>query len=270
MNILLFIIVFLFGSIIGSFLNVVIYRLNTGKSIVKGHSICMSCGKSLRWFELIPIFSFLLQSGRCRRCKTKISLQYIIVEVITAIVFSMIIFKFLPLSYFSFNYYIINTIIYLTLFSLLIVISVYDIRHKIIPPVLSLVFIIISFVSIFINVNPFGGLFVLPSISLIISGPLLALPFVLLWLLSNGRLMGLGDGKVTLGLGWMLGMSQGFFGLILSFFIGSVVSILILFIFRKKVNMKTEIPFAPFLAIGAFISFIFNLNFLHLVKIFSF
>jgi len=269
MNTLIFVFIFLLGTIIGSFLNVVIYRFNTGKSITNGRSICMTCNRNLRWYELIPIFSFLIQSGKCRRCASHISHQYPLVEAITGIIFTLIAFKFLPVLYISYWQFIFFIILFIFIFSLLIVISVYDLRHKIIPDKLVFIFIFISFLSIFVNYDLFGPLLKLPSYISLISGPVLALPFVLLWLFSKGRLMGLGDGKLVLGIGWMLGMPQGIFSIILSFWIGTIVGVFLIFLSNKKMNMKTEIPFAPFLILSALITFLFNLDVFSLIKLFS-
>ena len=269
MSSLIFIVIFLLGTIIGSFLNVVISRFNTGRTMVKGRSICMNCNKNLRWYELIPVLSFLVQSGKCRRCKSSISTQYPIVELVTGLVFALIVFKFLPILFISSSFYIFYVVLYVFIFSLLIVISVYDLRHKVIPDKLVYLFIAISFISIFINPYMFGPIFVLPTLAALFSGPLFAVPFVLLWFFSKGRFMGLGDGKLVLGLGWMLGMTQGIFAIILAFWIGSIVGLFVLFLSKKKINMKTEIPFAPFLIAGALIAFVFNLNIFSLIKFFS-
>jgi leader peptidase (prepilin peptidase)/N-methyltransferase len=185
MYLLIFIFVFILGTIIGSFLNVVIFRLNTGRTVVNGRSICMSCNKDLRWFELIPVFSFLIQSGKCRRCAGKISHQYPIVELLTGIVFALISFKFLSIIYVSFFSYVLIVSIYVFIFSLLIVIAVYDLRHKIIPDKLVFTFITISLISIFLNPSLSGPLFVLPTFVAFVSGPVLALPFVCLWYFSK-------------------------------------------------------------------------------------
>ena len=276
MTLLIFIFVFLLGTIIGSFLNVVIYRFNTGRKVTTGRSICMTCNLTLRWYELIPVLSFLIQSGKCRRCASKISHQYPIVEFLTGLVFALVAFKFLPILYVSYWLYIFFVVLFVFLFSLLIVISVYDLRHKIIPDKLVFVFIFVSFFSIFVNFSPFGHLLILPTLSSLLSGPILALPFILLWFFSKGRLMGLGDGKLVLGIGWMLGLSQGIFSIVLSFWIGTIVGVFLMLLSRnlldgkvKKVNMKSEIPFAPFLIIGAFITFLFSFNVFSLIKLFS-
>jgi leader peptidase (prepilin peptidase)/N-methyltransferase len=154
------------------------------------------------------------------------------------------------------------------IFSLLMVISVYDIRHKIIPDTLVYAYAIISFASIFINHSGIGPLFALPSLMAVVSGPLFALPFALIWLLSRGKAMGLGDAKLMLGIGWMLGPLPALAATILSFWIGSVVSLSMMFFGKKKMGMKTEIPFAPFLIISALIVFLFNLDIFSLAGMF--
>ena len=118
------IIIFIFGTIIGSFLNVFVLRYNTGVSFVTGRSRCFSCSKDLHWYELIPLFSFLMLRGKCLKCKSKISYQYPLVEGLTGIIFVAVFLviglaPILPL--------------YLIVASLLIAMSVYDFQHKIIP-----------------------------------------------------------------------------------------------------------------------------------------
>lgn len=266
---LIFVFIFLLGSIIGSFLNVVIYRFNTGKSLVTGGSICMTCSHKLRWYELIPIFSFIIQSGRCRKCASNISHQYPVVEFGTGLIFALIAFHFVPILSISQVSYVILVTLFSFIFSLLMVISVYDIRHKIIPNTLVYVYALISLFSIFINQTGIGPLFVFPSLISLASGPLFALPFALIWLISRGRAMGLGDAKLMLGIGWMLGPMQALSATIMSFWIGSVVSLFIMFFGKSKMTMKTEIPFAPFLIISTLITFLFNLDIFKLAELFS-
>ena len=270
MSVIIFIFIFLLGTIIGSFLNVVIFRFNTGKSITNGRSICMNCNKNLTWYELIPVLSFLIQSGKCRRCASRISHQYPIVEIVTGLVFASVAFKFLPLLYLSYTHYIILVILFVFIFSILIVISVYDLRHKIIPDKLVYTFIAISLFSVFVNYSPIGSFFTMPIISTLIAGPVIALPFILLWYFSKGRLMGLGDGKLMIGIGFLLGLSSGIFAVIISFWIGTIVSLLLMSLSKKKIGMKTEIPFAPFLILSTLITFLFNFDLFSLIKLFSF
>lgn len=265
-----FLFFFLLGVIIGSFLNVIIYRFNTGKTIIKGHSMCMTCGRKLRWYELVPLFSYLIQLGKCRRCKSSVSVQYPVVEFLTGLMFLFIAFHFLPIILFSPYLYLLKIIMFFVIFSILIVISVYDFRHKIIPDKMVYLFALFSLLSIFVNQAPFGSILVWPSLLNIISGPVLALPFALIWWFSNGRLMGLGDSKLILGIGWMLGLSQGLASIIISFWIGAVLSLIFMAFSNKKVNMQTQIPFAPFLILGAIIVFLFNIDILSFAKLFNF
>jgi prepilin signal peptidase PulO-like enzyme (type II secretory pathway) len=149
------------------------------------------------------------------------------------------------------------------MFSLLLVIAVYDLRHKIIPDELSLVFGVLAFVGLFFfsvgGTNPAIFGFHIPSVMDFLAGVLIALPFYLFWLVSSGRWMGLGDAKLAIGLGWLLGIAQALSGLVLAFWIGSVIG-LSMVIFGKKYGMKSEIPFAPYLVLGAFLAFILELH----------
>ncbi len=270
MYILSFLLIFLLGTIIGSFLNVVIYRFNTGKSVVRGRSICMTCSKNLRWYELIPVFSFLIQSGKCRSCAGSISHQYPAVELITGLIFVALSYHFLPILSVSYYSYLFLVAFFAYIFSLLIVISFYDFRHKIIPDKLVYLYIIISFLSVFIVYSNGGLILAWPSLGALLSGPVFALPFAALWFISKGKWMGLGDAKLILGIGWMLGPMLALSAIILSFWIGAIISLLFLYFSRKKIGMKTEIPFAPFLILGTLIAFLFNLDVISLASLFSF
>ena len=251
---------FVFGLIIGSFLNVVIYRMNTARSL-SGRSACMSCQNKLCWYELIPLFSFFGLQGRCRNCKEKIFIQYPLVEFVTGLIFLSLFLKFRNIFFFSLPIFSITYLYYALMFSLLIVITIYDLRHKIIPDVLSFTFDVLAFIGLFFFTNSifYGFSPHIPSFFEFLSGLLVALPFALLWLVSRGVWMGFGDAKLALGLGWFLGLSMGFSALVLAFWIGAVVG-LGLVIFSKKYGFKSEIPFAPYLILGTLLVFIFNFN----------
>src|SRR3990167_6368979 len=113
--------VFVFGAVVGSFLNVVILRLNTGQSVVSGRSKCFTCAKKLKWYELLPIASFVFLRGKCSACKTKISWQYPIIEIITGLLF-LLIFNEFSLFFVLYFFHL------LIIFSVLIIIAVYDYR----------------------------------------------------------------------------------------------------------------------------------------------
>ncbi len=248
---------FVFGLIVGSFLNVVIYRYNTQKSL-GGRSACMSCRSSLCWYELIPLISFIALGGRCKNCQTKISLQYPLVELMTGIIFAFLFLKFHNIFFIDVLIFSVNYVYYAFVFSLLVVISIYDLKHKIIPDRLAVILGVISFSGLFLF-NAFGFYPHMPSFLEFASGALVALPFAVLWLVSGGRWMGLGDAKLAIGLGWLLGLSQALSGVIVSFWAGAILGILLI-IFSKKHGMRSEIPFAPFLVLGALTAFLFNLN----------
>jgi leader peptidase (prepilin peptidase)/N-methyltransferase len=156
------------------------------------------------------------------------------------------------------------------MFSLLLVISVYDMRHKIIPDTLVFAFGFIAFFSMFLNQGLGDNIFIQPTFLSLISGVVYALPFAIISLVSRQRLMGFGDSKMILGIGWMLGMMQGGAAIMLAFWIGTLVSLIIMFFGKYKISMNTEVPFGPFLAISAFLVFVFNINIFDLASVFTF
>jgi len=264
---------FLFGLIIGSFLNVVIYRYNTGYTL-GGRSKCLSCGKTLKWFELIPLFSYIFQKGKCAKCEAHISHQYPLVELSTGLLFALLYFNIKSLVVLNPILFVELLILEMIISALLVVIFVYDIRHKIIPNGLVYAFSAISLVHLFVNTP----VFLYTSKAFIwdlLAGPILFLPFYTLWRVSSGRWIGLGDGKLALGMGWFLGLVLGFSAVIISFWLGAIVSVGILLITRlnrggKHITMKTEVPFAPFLIIGTFLAFFFNLDVLSIGLLLNF
>ena len=239
----------IFGLIVGSFLNVVIYRHNTGMT-VGGRSMCFSCGKKLKWFELVPVLSFVFLRGKCSVCKSKISWQYPTVELVTGLLF---LGAYLTVS----NIYLL--VYLLVQLSLLIVIAVYDIKHKIIPDVFVYAFAGLALMSvlwIFVESHNFS-IFLFD----VLAGPICFLPFAALWYFSKGTWMGFGDAKLALGIGWFLGIGDAYIAIVLAFWVGALVGISMIVYSRitqlshgqEKVTMKSEIPFGPFLILGLLI-----------------
>lgn len=256
---------FVLGTIVGSFLNVVILRYNTGRS-VNGRSSCMSCRAKLGPLDLLPVISWLVLRGRCRSCKAKISPQYPLVEFFTGALFAGLFVMAIPfLTNFTSPalfvlYYVWNAII----FSILMVIFVYDIHHKIIPDGLSYSFAIMAFLQTFILSPTFSNFDTLAYLDFF-SGAIMFVPFFLLWFVSAGRWIGLGDGKLALGIGWYLGFIHGLSAIVLGFWIGALYAVVIMLIERlnlsnKNITMKSEIPFAPFLIIGTILQFFWQID----------
>ncbi|MBS4540011.1 prepilin peptidase [Clostridium sp. D2Q-11] len=233
------ILITILGIIIGSFLNVCIYRIPRQKSISYPPSKCSSCGEELKPWDLIPILSYIFLRGRCRQCNDKISLQYPIVEVLNGLLYLSIYLK-LGLSVLSIMYMLIS--------SILIVISFIDYRYQIIPDKILIVgFIIVSLTHLLYNfpTSLLNGL-----LGLLIGGGL----FLLIAIASKGG-MGGGDIKLIALLGYIFGLKV-FMVMILSFILGAIISLILLA--TKIKSRKDAIPFGPFLAIAGLIVMLFS------------
>jgi leader peptidase (prepilin peptidase)/N-methyltransferase len=263
--------VFIFGIIIGSFLNVVIYRFNSGKSL-GGRSQCMKCGKTLSWYELIPVVSFVIQLGRCRSCKNTFSWQYPIVELLSGLLWLLVYLSGASLG---------AQVSLLIVLMILIVLSVYDYKHMILPDFFVVIIGIISVLSLFIPSVYYplmygggGTLIAFPGWEALTAGPLVALPLFLIFLLSRGRAMGFGDVKLSLVLGWFLGISYGFSMILISFLVGGVFGIIYIGIrfFQKNKGVKIgkqKVPFGPFIAIAFTLVVLLNISFFDLIHYLS-
>lgn len=248
------VVVAIFGLAIGSFLNVVIYRFNTGRSL-NSRSHCLSCGRQLDWYELFPVLSYLFLRGRCRGCRSRIPWRYALVESLTAFLFVVVFMRFEDWS---------SLIINIALVSVLVVITVYDLYHRIIPDKLSVMVAVLSVSLILIQVS--GGFDGNVLLRAFLGGVCAFALYFSLWYFSEGRAMGLGDAKLAFGLGLAVGI-DGLFSLVVwSFWLGALFGIgwvllarlstrhriLARSVLMPRVNMKSEIPFAPFL-IAAFV-----------------
>jgi len=245
---------FLFGLIIGSFLNCVIYRLQTDESFLKGRSFCPNCKHTLSWQDLIPIFSFLILRGKCRYCKKPISWQYPLVELATGVLFVLV------LSYTFPNLLVTGYWLFITCF--LIVIFVYDLEHYIIPdkviyPAILVVGIWYFMSGIFFHLYTRYPLFTRSEIlNTTYSAFGAAVFFLLIVLISRGKWMGIGDIKLAFLMGLFLGFPKILVALFLAFFIGAIIGLELIIAGKKK--MKSEVPFGPFLITGTFLAMFFG------------
>ncbi len=218
---------------------------------------------------LVPLLSYIMLGGRCGYCRSKVSPQYPFVEAVTGLLFVLVAAKnsLLGPAFIPTNYLVAT--IEAAIWALLVVVFVYDWKHKIIPDRLSLLFAILSGVLLYIRAeNHMTKLPYLPFLDSVpnwidwAAAPIVALPLALVWLLTLGRGMGLGDAKLAWGIGWFLGLGGAVSAVILSFWIAFVPSIMLLFWRSKRFTMKSEIPFAPFLIIGTFVAYTFGVNIL--------
>ncbi len=234
------ILLFILGSVIGSFLNVVIFRTHAKESILWPASHCGSCKHTLASFDLIPILSFCAYKGQCKYCKVKISWQYPLVELATGLLF--------VLSYLHAGDAWLLLARDLIVGSFLIALFVYDLRYTLVPDQFAIPAVLLALgFNIALGIHPLHLLYA----SLLLGGFFLAQ-----YVISKGRWVGQGDISLGILMGAYLGIAQGLFALWVSYVGGAIVILLLLAM--KKVRMGDKIPFGPFLILATFASLYFS------------
>jgi len=254
--IMLFILSVIIGLAIGSFLNVVIYRLPRGESLITPPSHCPNCKSRILWYDNLPILSYLLLKGRCRKCKKPIPWRYPMVEGICALFFFLLFWHYSPSI--SINLFFILALIKALLFvSILIPVFFIDIEHQIIPDSLSYTL----FASV-VSISGFQG-YLIPSLKgAAVGAGIFLLIFYLSLIFLHQPGMGIGDIKIAAGIGAFFGWEMALLAFFLSFFTGAVIAGVFLLLHLKQ--MKDRIPFGPFLVVGAFITLFFGKNIINL------
>ena len=227
------ILIFLFGIVIGSFLNVCIYRIPKGEDIVKVNSHCMTCGYQLKWYDLIPIFSYIFLRGKCRKCKTKLSCQYPIVEAVNGFMYVLI---------FAVNGLNVESGIYSLMASALLVLSVIDFRTYEIPFGINVFLFVLGVIRCVFGKGDRG--------TLMIGFFAVSLFLLLLSLLTRGAAIGGGDIKLMAAAGLLLGWKLIILAFVMGCIAGSVVHL-----FRMKVcGAGRMLALGPYLSVGIFIA----------------
>lgn len=228
-----YITVFIFGIIIGSFLNVCIYRIPKKEDIVKVHSHCMKCNYRLKWYDLIPLFSYIALGGRCRKCKTKLSIQYPLIEGTNGLLYVIV---------FAVNGVTMDSLLYCFMFSALLTLSVIDFRTYEIPLGINLFILTLGLIRVVLDYKNFLDYLIG---FLCVSGFL-----YLLYLLTKGRGIGGGDIKLMAVSGLMIGWKLNILALAIGCILGSVIHII-----RMKVSKEDHVlALGPYLSVGIMIA----------------
>ncbi|MGE5298202.1 MAG: prepilin peptidase [Acidobacteriaceae bacterium] len=242
---------FIFGLIVGSFLNVVIFRLHSGKSFVKGRSACPHCGHELSALDLVPVLSFILLKARCRYCRNRISWQYPLVEIITGLSFALIGF-----SSDQFTLLVFTKLIFA---SVMIVVAVYDLKHflildKVLVPAIVAALVLNAILDansacslLSINCHSLGGL---------AAAALACFFFLAQYMLSGGKWIGFGDVKFGILLGLIAGWPGILALLFLAYVIGAATGLGLMAAGKK--TMTSKLPFGTFLGLAAILTMAFG------------
>ncbi|MDQ7038458.1 MAG: prepilin peptidase, partial [Aquificota bacterium] len=236
-----YVLLFVVGLVFGSFYNVVIYRLPRNVSLITPPSSCPSCGSRIRWYDNIPLISYLILKGRCRTCGAKIPVQYPLVELGSGLLILLCYFLFGPSVDFA---------VYYAFFSALLILSLIDLRWFILPDVITVPGTFIGLISSPLRetVGP------AESLAGVLTGAGISLGIYLYYVKFRGMEgLGLGDVKLLA----FIGSATGPYGVLASLFLGSLFGLLFsLPLLLRSRNVKFAIPFGPFLSLGCFIGFI--------------
>lgn len=228
-EIIFYIIIFLYGIVIGSFLNVCIYRIPKKESVVTVRSHCMSCGYQLQWYDLIPLFSYLFLGGKCRKCRTRIPVQYPLIEGLNGILYVLVFWKY-GLS--------VESLLYSLLFSALLVLSVIDFRTYEIPVGINYFILALGLVRVVTDVGNIRDYLIgLPAVSVFL---------LFIYYLTKGRGIGGGDVKLMAAAGLLLGWKLIVFAFLLGCIVGAVVHVLRM----KLAGADRVLAMGPYLSVG--------------------
>ena len=234
MEVVIYIVVFLYGIVIGSFLNVCIYRIPKEENIVKVRSHCMSCNYQLRWFDLIPLFSWLAFRGKCRKCGEKISIQYPLVEAANGVLYLCIFY----IHGFDSVATLLTSVLYCLMASALLALSIIDLRTYEIPFGFNVFIFVLGLLHIGIDYRNW--------LTYIIGMAAVSVILELLLLVSGGRAIGGGDVKLMASAGLLLGWQK----IIVAFFLGCIIAAVIHPIRMKVSSAERVLAMGPYLSIG--------------------
>lgn len=232
-NFIFYLILFLFGIVIGSFLNVCIYRIPKKEDIVKTRSHCMTCGCQLKWYDMFPVFSYLALGGKCRSCGAKLSVQYPLVEALNGVMYVVVLLV---------RGVSVESLLYCLLFSALLVLSVIDFRTYEIPVGINLFILALGLVHLIIDWSDWTEYLIgLVAVSAVLA---------VLYYVTKGKAIGGGDVKLMAVCGLLLGWKQ----IILAFLLGCVLGSVIHVIRMRVAGESRVLAMGPYLSMGVLIA----------------
>jgi len=254
--IILFLLLFVLGLVIGSFLNVLIYRTVHGEDFVHGRSKCPHCKHTIFWYDNIPLISFLVLGGKCRNCKTKISWRYPAIELLSGLLFVwwfFVGFTFFRLSQAPLD--VIQPLFWLSVGLMLLIIFATDWLYQIIPDYANLILGVLA-VGYRTYLALTGAMRWEDFVMTLLTGFILSGFLFLLWWFTKGRGMGFGDVKYALVMGILLGWPRALVGIFLAFISGALAGLILILSGYKK--MREKIAFGPFLVLGTLLALIWG------------
>ena len=228
-----YLITFLFGIVIGSFLNVCIYRIPKKEDIVRARSHCMSCGYQLKWYDMFPVISYVALGGRCRKCKARLSVQYPLIEALNGVAYVLVLLV---------KGVSVESLLYCLLFSALLVLSIIDFRTYEIPLGINLFILALGLVRLITDLSNWTEYLIgLVAVSAVLA---------ILYYATKGRAIGGGDVKLMAACGLLLGWKLVILAFLLGCVLGSVIHVI-----RMKVSGESRVlAMGPYLSMGVFIA----------------
>jgi len=243
------ILVFLLGVTFGSFVNAWVWRVKTGRSVASGRSVCPNCKKQIEWYDNIPLVSYVVLRGKCRKCKKPISIQYPIVEMTGGLSFAGLYLHFLPTQN--------NTWLELALWCaasvFLLAAFVYDLKNMLLPDRFTLPVIGIGVMLVTLNSIENGSASIQPQL---IATTIFVIAYFSLWFFSKGRYLGDGDIRMAAVMGLLLTVPQLIVGVFVAYMVGALTGLYL--ILRKSKKSDSHIPMGPFLIFGIYFGLLFG------------
>jgi len=241
--------IFIYGVLIGSFLNVCIYRIPDESSVVTGRSHCMNCNAHIKWYDLIPLFSYIFLLGKCRKCKAKISIQYPIIEALNGLLYVLIFYLY---DWNSLHTILLSSV-YCLAISALIVLSVIDFRTNTIPVGINIFIMIMGLCAVLVQYFWYGK-----NTDIIVEHVIgffaISIFLLLIFYATHGRGIGGGDIKLMAAAGLLLGWEL----VILAFFVGCILAAIIHPIRMRISHLNRILAFGPYLSVGITIALLFG------------